>query len=101
MRKSTSIVMAILLVGFGSMMMAANVALKPLQRYARIGTDLTSAFQNLDLVQPDSKVFVVAREFLGHPRMLALRRQARELAIVDTLAPIGEIHRALQVPLDR
>jgi hypothetical protein len=61
MRKSTSIMMAIVLIAFGSMMVAANVALKPYQRYAKIGSELTLALGNLGMIREDTKVFVLCR----------------------------------------
>ena len=61
MRKSTSIVMAIIVLGFGGMMVAANVALKPLQRYARLGREATDVLSQLQMIEPDSKVFVLGQ----------------------------------------
>lgn len=59
MRKSSAIVMGIIVVAFGGLMMAANVALKPLERYANIAAEVTSILANLELIEPRSKVFVL------------------------------------------
>ncbi len=61
MRKSTGITMTIIVLAFGGMMLAANVALKPLKRYAEIASEVTDILHNLEMIEPKSKVFVLAR----------------------------------------
>jgi hypothetical protein len=61
MRKSTGIVMGIIVIAFGGMMVAADFALKPLKQYAAMGGELTNILRHLDMVEPQSKVYVLGR----------------------------------------
>jgi hypothetical protein len=69
MRKANGIIMGIIMFAFGGMMVAANMALKPLKQYAEIGREVTAVMRNLDFIEPGSKVFAMPRP--GAPERLA------------------------------
>ena len=60
-RKSTGAIMTIILLALVGMMFAANVALKPYERYAKIGQDLTNILGMRGELRPDTKVFVLVK----------------------------------------
>lgn len=59
MRKSTITIMAILLVCFGTMLVAANVLSKPLQEDALLGKELTRQFEHQEVIHEGTKVTIV------------------------------------------
>jgi len=58
-RKSTAIVMAILLCAMGAMLVAADMALGPLARDAGVAKELTALFQHREELAPGTKIQVV------------------------------------------
>ncbi len=69
MRKSSMFSMAIILVALVAMMVAADMALKPMKRTLAIGADLTAMLHARGDLEPGTKVFVLARK--AEPRHLA------------------------------
>lgn len=69
MRKSSMFSMAIILVALVAMMVAADMALKPMKRTIAIGADLTAMLDARGDLEPETKVFVLARK--AEPRHLA------------------------------
>ncbi len=61
MRKSTAVSMAILLIALIGMMVAADMALKPMQQVVKVGKDLTAALGARADIRDGSKVVTVAR----------------------------------------
>ncbi len=62
MRKSTAITMAIILIAMAGMMVAADIALKPMQHVLTVGKDLTSVLEARADIKQGSKVKTVARK---------------------------------------
>ena len=85
MRKSTGAIMTIILLALVGMMFAANVALKPYERYARIGKDLTNILGMRGELRPETKVFVLVKA--ANERGLASRGHGMliELAPSDSV----------------
>ena len=61
MRKSTGVIMTIILVAMVGMMFAANVAMKPYQRYARIGKEVKNILLMRGELEKSSKVFILGK----------------------------------------
>lgn len=61
MRKTVAISMAIVVLSLVGMMFAANMALKPFQQYARIGTDLTNILEMRNDIEKGTDVFTLAK----------------------------------------
>ena len=59
MRKSTVIMMAILLAAFGALLAAADATLKPLAEDAGISKELTRDLENQERIEPGTKVTVL------------------------------------------
>ncbi len=61
MRKSTAITMAIVLFALVGMMVAADLALKPMQHVLKVGRELTAALDARSDIREGTKVVTVAR----------------------------------------
>ncbi len=61
MRKSTAVTMAIVLFALVAMMVAADLALKPMKHVLQVGRELTSALEARADIREDSKVITIAR----------------------------------------
>ena len=61
MRKSSMISMAIVLVALVGMMVAADMALKPMKHTIAIAADLTAMLHARGDLEPETKVFLLAR----------------------------------------
>lgn len=61
MRKSTAVTMAIVLFALVAMMVAADLALKPMKHVLQVGRELTSALEARADIRQDSKVVTIAR----------------------------------------
>ena len=62
MRKSYIVSLTIVLLAFVGMMMAADMALKPMKRTMAIGSDLTGMLEARGDLEPETKVLVIARK---------------------------------------
>ena len=86
MRKSTLIIMAILVVAFGSMMFAANLMIEPYARDAQLATELTRLLESRDELAKDGKVRLLTLKGGGEGRMAADGR-----GLVISLEPSEEV----------
>jgi len=62
MRKSTAVSMVIILIALVGMMVAADMALKPMQQVVKVGKDLTATLAAREDIKDGSKVVAVARK---------------------------------------
>ena len=61
MRKSTAVTMTIILGALVAMMVAADLALKPMKHILKVGRELTSALESRDDIRQGTKVVTLAR----------------------------------------
>ncbi len=89
MRKTSVIVMFILLIAFGSMLMAANTLLTPMEDDFKMAKELAGVLRNRDMLAPDTKVF--ARTSRGAANPIRLSRDK------ETQGAVVEVHPAMDV----
>ncbi len=89
MRKSSVVVLFVLLIAFSAMLMAANTLLGPMERDLRVGKELAAALTVRRLIEPDSKVFT--RSSRGGANEIRLNRDKDTSGVVVEVEPTREV----------